>query len=286
MISSAYCRNPAAGNTLFASIVSTPMHFAAAISDRVELHRYYRRDAGFFLEGRERVEAPALDLATVSYNSPLVVHYQAKLLGKYLRDAYTHTVFDNSPPGRPRDAIRELCTRDGIGYVELPQTPFTGNPSKHHGAALNWVCRRYFAARSSRCFGFLDHDIFPCRATSIVESLNGAAMYGRIDERDERWYLWPGFCFYSRARVRPGRLDFLPAPGLDTGGGNWRRLYRTMDRSRVPAVEPSLERLREGGDKQSDMVERMGDWIHTINASEWKDAKGKMDLVETLLRDL
>ena len=262
------------------------MHFAAAIRDRVELHRYYRRDAAVLLESRERPEAATLDLATVSYNSALVVRHQAKLLRKYLRDPYSHTVFDNSPPGAKRDAIRELCARDGIGYVELPRTPFAGNPSKHHGAALNWVCRRYYAARGVPCFGFLDHDIFPWRATSIADRLNGGAMYGRIDERDERWYLWPGFCFYSREHVRPDRLDFLPAPGLDTGGGNWRRLYRTMDRTRVPAVEASLERLREGGDKQADMVERMGDWIHTINASEWKDSKGKMGLVESLLQSL
>jgi hypothetical protein len=222
----------------------------------------------------------------VSFNSALVVRYQAKLLRKYLHDAYAHTIFDNSPPGPRRQAIRDLCIGEGISYVELPRTPFAGNPSKHHGAALNWICRRYIAARRVRYFGFLDHDIFPYRATSIVERLNGAAMFGRIEWRDERWYLWPGFCFYSRAGVRPNRLDFLPAPGLDTGGGNWRGLYRSIDRARVREVDATLEELREGGDKQTDMVERMGDWIHTINASEWKDSNGKMSLVEKLLCDL
>ena len=262
------------------------MHALEALRDRVRLYSYYRRDAGFVSEAEDRRDAAALDVATVSFNSAIVVRYQAKLLRKYLRDAYAYTVFDNSPPGPRREAIRELCVGDGIGYVELPATPFAGNPSKHHGAALNWVCRRYFAARGAPCYGFLDHDIFPWRSTSIVDRLTGAAMFGRIDERDERWYLWPGFCFYSRACVRPERLDFLPAPGLDTGGGNWRRIYRRIDRARVPAVEAILEALREGGDKQADMVERMGDWLHTINASEWKDAKGKMGLVETLLREL
>ena len=156
----------------------------------------------------------------------------------------------------------------------------------HHGAALNWICRKHFAARRLPHFGFLDHDIFPCRPTSIVASLSRAGLFGRIDERGERWYFWPGFCFFSRHRVRVRELDFLPRRGLDTGGGNWQRLCRHVDRSTLPRVEATLEPLREGGDKQADMAERLGDWLHTINASEWRAADGKMALVERLLERL
>lgn len=258
----------------------------AAVRDSLALYRYYRRDPGFVRTAGSGSTTATLDLATVSFNSALVVHHQAKLLRKYLRDNYTYTVFDNSPPGPHRQDIRALCADEGVSYVELPDTPFAGRPSMHHGAALNWVCRRYFAARSAPYAGFLDHDVFPCRATSLVERLQEAAMFGRIDERGERWYLWPGFCFFARAHVKLDRLDFLPVEGLDTGGGNWRTLYRGLDRARVPSVEATLESLRPGDDKQADMVERMGDWIHTINASEWKDARGKMSLVEKLLHDL
>ena len=259
----------------------------SALRDQVRLYRYYRQAPVYASIARGDVQpAGLLDLATISFNNPLVVHYQAKLLRKYLRDRYAYTVFDNSPPGPRRQTIRECCARDGIDYVELPHNPFAGNPSKDHGAALNWVCRRHFAARALPYLGFLDHDIFPCRATSIVDRLKGRGMFGRIDERGDRWYLWPGFCFFSRTAIRPERLNFLPIPGLDTGGGNWTKIYARTDRSSLPPVETTLENLREGGDKQSDMIERVDDWLHTINASEWKASNGKMRLVERLLSDL
>ena len=235
----------------------------------------------------ERSRAAPLDLATVAFNNPLVVGYQAKLLRKHLRDDYDYTVFDNSPPGPEREAIRVVCRGEGVSYVDLPATPFAGIPSRHHGAALNWICRRHFAPRGLPYAGFIDHDLFPCRATSIVASIGDDGLFGRIEEREDRWYLWPGFCFFSSAKVQIGRLDFLPIQGLDTGGGNWPRLYRHVDRTALPRVENRLENVRPGGDKQADMVEWIGDdWLHAINASEWRPSNGKMTLVEELLRAL
>lgn len=256
-----------------------------SLRDRVRLYRYYRRDpAHVTLEASARAR---LDVATVCFNNPLVVRYQAKLLRKHLTDEHAYTVFDNSPPGRSRDEIRALCRGEGVSYIELPGTPFTGVPSRHHGAALNWICRRHFAPRKLPYVGFVDHDLFPSRATSILEKIGDQGLLGRIEERDDRWYLWPGFCFFERSKVRVGELDFLPIPGLDTGGGNWPRLYRQLDRTRLPRVENRLDNVRPGDDKQADMVEWIaGDWLHAINASAWRPAKGKMAFVETLLRDL
>lgn len=264
------------------------MAIHAQLGDLFDLHRYYRREPGyvFLAEPPHATSERTIDLATVSFNNPVVVRYQAKLLGKHLQDDYAYTVFDNSPPGPQRRAIRDVCGGEGASYVELPATPFAGVPSRHHGAALNWICRRHFARRRLPYVGLLDHDIFPWRPTSVVRALSRTGVFGRVEERGERWYLWPGFCFFSRERVRVDRLDFLPAPGLDTGGGNWRRVFRHLDKASLPPVENTLEDLRDGGDKQADMVERLGDWLHTINASEWRASHGKMALVERLLAGL
>jgi hypothetical protein len=258
------------------------------VRDQFNLYRYYRRNPGFacVLPERDAGAPAAIDLATVSFNNAAVVQFQAKLLAKHLRDVYTYTVFDNSPPGPARNAIRAFCIDSGVSYVELPETPFAGNPGMHHGAALNWICRRHFAGRQSPYAGFLDHDIFPRRATSVVDRLGDAAMFGRIEERGDAWYLWPGFCFFSRERVRLDKLDFLPVGDLDTGGANWGKLYRRIDRASLPPLECSIDDLRPGGDKQADMIEYVGDWIHTLNASAWKPLHGKMALVERLLHDL
>ena len=79
----------------------------APVRDRLDLYRYYRRDAGY-VRTAENDGAAVLDLATVSFNSALVVRHQAKLLKNYLQDEYSYTVFDNSPPGPPRQEIRAL----------------------------------------------------------------------------------------------------------------------------------------------------------------------------------
>jgi len=223
----------------------------------------------------------------VCFNNPQLVRYQATLLRKHLTDGHAYTVFDNSPPGRGREEITAVCRGEGVSYVELPATPFAGIPSRHHGAALNWICRRHFALRRLPYVGFIDHDLFPCRATSVIDRIGADGLLGRIEGRGQHWYLWPGFCFFSSAKVDVARLDFLPISGLDTGGGNWPRLYRHLDRARLPHVENRLANVRPGDDKQADMVEWIGeDWLHTINASAWRASNGKMALVERLLREL
>jgi hypothetical protein len=76
--------------------------------------------------------------------------------------------------------------------------------------------------------------------------------WGVVEERPGIWYLWPGLCFFSFDVVAGKPLDVLPG----------------------------------GGDKQSDCVQFIGDWIHTINASEWKpvaDGPEKERLVRQLL---
>jgi hypothetical protein len=263
------------------------MGWLETLHDRCRLYLYYRRDSDQVAMAGSADARASLDLATVCFNNAVVVKYQSKLLRKHLRDAYAYTVFDNSPPGRERDEIKALCRGEGVSYVELPATPFAGIPSCHHGAALNWICRRHFAPRALPYVGFIDHDLFPARATSIVDRMGVEGLLGRIDERDERWYLWPGFCFFSSAKVNVARLNFLPIPGLDSGGGNWPTLYRHVGRTTLPRVESRLENVRPGDDKQADMVEWIADdWLHAINASEWRPSNGKMTLVEALLREM
>jgi hypothetical protein len=51
--------------------------------------------------------------------------------------------------------------------------------------------------------------------------------------------MWAGFCFYRNPSVRNLDMDFKPRVelGIDTGGGNWRSVYRLLDPQRVGAAE-------------------------------------------------
>jgi len=218
----------------------------------------------------ERMAAPdLLDLVSVAFNNDRVIRHQHRLLTKNFQDPFHYTV-------------GEFCRTEGVAYVRLPAFP-AADGSASHGQALNWLWRNFLRCRQARWFGFLDHDVFPLRPTALLPLLEQSPIYGRLQERGDRWYLWPGFCFYRSDFCRHARLDFRPVPLLDTGGGNWAPLYSRLEKSSLPPVPYGFIPLRDGADVQADQMETFGDWLHTINASGWKPSGGKNSLVEAYL---
>lgn len=225
-----------------------------------------------------------IDLISVSFNNVHVVAHQIRLIQKYLQDPYVYTVADNSSDPHKRGAILQVCHEHGVSYMGLPSNPYTAvDASMSHGAALNWLYHQYIRNRSARYFGFIDHDVFPTRPTRLIPEIPVRGVYGHIQERGNRWYLWAGFCFFGRDAVHGLDLDFLPCEGLDAGGRNWSRLY--CRRNLVNLSRPSYEcaKLREGSCRQADFYEMIGDWVHTLNASYWMAVPDKDDLVDALL---
>lgn len=225
-----------------------------------------------------------LDIVTIAYNNTRVIEHQIRLIAEYVLDPCCYIVADNSPDVVTRAEMRELCARRGVSYIGLPKNPYSGrSPSRSHGLALNWVYRHYVSHRQTQYFGFIDHDIFPIRRTSVIDLLDRQKVYGLIQERDDRWYLWPGFSFFRYDYVKDKHLDFGPSIGLDTGGGNWASLYMYLDRSQLVIPTHSYRQIRDGDSPQSDWIEYVGDWLHIFNASGWKSVAGKDILIEQLV---
>jgi hypothetical protein len=225
-----------------------------------------------------------VDLVTVAYENAQVIDWQLQLLRKHLRDPHHHITVDNSPSEEGRRAIAEVCRRHGSGYVALAQhTAAVGKGSDSHGLALNWALRRLVAPRGATAFGFIDHDLFPIRSTSLLEPLAAVGVYGVLQGDASRWYLWPGFSCFTAERVAGTRLDFRPALHSDTGARNWKRLYARVPFDRGAFAAHAYGKLREGDDPQADWYETMGDWLHTFNASGWKDVDDRDDLVAELV---
>lgn len=226
-----------------------------------------------------------LDLVTVAFNNPTVISHQIRLLKQNLKDDFSYTVGDNSSQAEARQDIQKICQREGIGYISLPPNPYV-NPSSSHGLAINWLYRNYLVPRGAEYFGILDHDIFPAKPTELVKLIKPAGVYGRKQTREDKWYLWPGFTFFSRDFVAGRPLNFLPGDGLDTGGSNWARIYSKLPAETIKDLPTKYQSLSGGKDPQRDLVEYFGDWLHTINASSWKPAEGKDSLVAKLLESL
>lgn len=240
-------------------------------------------------------DANVIDLVSVSFNNEFVIKAQIELLKKHLADPYYFTVVDNSSDAEKRGMIRTICQAEHVGYISLPANPFSGHFGNwSHGLALNWVFKNFIAPRGADNFGFLDHDLFPIKSTSLVEFLKRYRLGGVMHQNGKYWYLWPGCCFYRREVFMGKKVNFssryvrdgLKVAALDTGGGNWAGLYSLTDKSSCYTFTHQLAFLNEKNpdgplfehlgslkdvEKRFDtgklgtsprLVEFFGDWLH------------------------
>lgn len=212
-------------------------------------------------------DTPALDLAVVAFENVEALERQRVRLGELLADDYRLIYFDNSHSEHGRRRVRAFARSVGVFYVELPLgNPHTGHdPSASHGLALTWAYRHVLSRTRAPAFGALDPDVFPFQRTSALEHLARQPCFGHLQERGDRWYLWAGLCFYRSDAAK--RLDFRPGAGLDTGGRNWRHLYRCLDRGKL---EFPIHAYLDEEVVPGRTPERIGDWVHTFNSSSWR----------------
>jgi hypothetical protein len=251
-------------------------------------------DAAYSVGGdNRRQEALDLDLVTIAYNNVTVVSEQVRLLCANLRDPFCHTVIDNSSDRSKGREIESLCRREDVPYVRMPRIYSSAyDVSASHARALNWAWTNYLSPRAASRFGFLDHDVFPVRPTSLLECLRDQPVWGHLQTRGSRWYLWPGLCIFNARWLAGRQLDFMPGPGFDVGGRLYELLAPSFSQEDLAWPTSSYERLRDNGElsqdrfyTQDDFCERIGDWLHTFNASGWLQVGGGRDeLVADLLR--
>jgi hypothetical protein len=238
------------------TVITPALDVAAFASDMV-----VRRRAAIVEERRDSARTTALEIGTIAFNNAEVVADQIASLRELLEDDHRYWVFDNSTNAAVRAQIRRTCHDRDVSYLQLPANPMSRmNPSRSHGVAMNWAYRHALAATGAGCFGFIDPDIYPTTRCSILAEMGDQRCYGRLIERGARWYLWAGFCFF---RKPVPALNFLPVGDRDTGGANWRRIYRSLDKDalRFPPITPETP----------DTPERVGDWVHLSNSSRWRD---------------
>jgi hypothetical protein len=222
---------------------------------------------------------PMIDLVTVAFNNASLIEAQIAAVKQNVRDGRAVlTIADNSSKSEIAKKIREICARTGTAYIRLPDNP-RSQANLSHSIALNWIYENYVKPRRPEIFGFLDHDIFPIRPTSIAEKFGSGSgssdpatetlMYGHFQERpygnSKIWYLWAGFCFYKLSYLADKKVNFSSIvfssakcyAELDTGGGNWPGVYSVTDRRRVA--------IATAGSK--DGIGLIDEWAHVEKAS-------------------
>lgn len=227
-----------------------------------------------------------IDIITIAFNNPKMIQYQVKLVKKYLKDKYLYIVADNSNNESDSKRIKDICVKDEVYYFRLPKNPYNGKCSMgsySNGAAMNYMYHNFIKLRSTRFFGFLDHDIFPIKDSCIVTKLNKQAFWGtlRCVPTNNNYcciYPWAGFCFFDKKRFIIDKFDFMPLKGIgDTGASNYINCFLPIIRTDEFLQYEFADLKRVGieeacGSPQSSQYELIsGSWIHYLNASNWSN---------------
>ena len=241
------------------------MHGLKSLRYRLVDRRYRRRPAH---AGDPAAVARAVTgkrlLTTIAFADAESIDWQARLMAHYL-PGIALLIADNSPDDESAGAIGAVARARGLPYLRLPANPWRG-PSRSHGVALNWVWHNVVRPGRPEAFGFLDDDIFPTGPDDPFEALRSQDFYGVVRPGGSRWFLWAGFCVFRFAAVADKDLDFGQDwfKGLDTGGGNWRSLYRHVDRGSIREAATDYRPFKPGIEMEEAPLQWCGAWLHEV----------------------
>jgi hypothetical protein len=173
----------------------------------------------------------------IAFEQPWALNWLLRMANRNLSDT-TVLVFDNSRNGSKRSEIEQVCNQNDAPYLALPANP-TRHVNRSHGMAMTWVYHNVVRATNPRIFGFIDHDLIPVRKVSIADKLTDQPVYGLLNVgKFGFWSLWAGYCFFDYAETKGKSINFLYdfSRDLDTGGRNWKSLYRCHDRRQLRAA--------------------------------------------------
>jgi len=216
-------------------------------------------------------------LTTVTFNDPAKALLQVRAIKHFVPDC-VHLLADNSDDMALARKIEAIAEEHGAYYMHAPEVPWRGlHAGLSHGFAMTWVWRHIVKKAAPYAFGFIDHDIYPTAPDDPFAALADHSIAGRIRHHPPRWYLWPGFCFYRFDAVSNLRLNFIRdwLGALDTGGGNWKPLYRHVDSAQVHETKLRYAPILPGIEIDDCRVEWLGTWLHESN--DWRHLKGPQE---------
>ncbi|MEK7703167.1 MAG: hypothetical protein AAB317_04315 [Nitrospirota bacterium] len=169
----------------------------------------------------------------VAFNSSWVIDKLLYMITHYITDV-TFIICDNSNKKEARIEIEKICKEHHVAYFPLPKNP-EKHPCRSHGIALNWIFFNIIKNIEPKIFAFIDHDLMPFRKIKLEEELANQPFYGHFCRSDWGWNLWAGYSMFDYSLLKNLKVNFNNdrPNGLDTGGRNWKYLYKHYDKSKL-----------------------------------------------------
>ncbi|MBI3529724.1 MAG: hypothetical protein HY067_17375 [Betaproteobacteria bacterium] len=200
----------------------------------------------------------------IAFEQPWALNWLLQMANRNVSDM-TVLVFDNSRNNSKRIEIEQICKQNKAPYLALPPNP-TRHVNRSHGMAMTWVYHNVVRAINPRIFGFIDHDLIPVRKVSIADKLTNQPVYGLLNRgKFGFWYLWAGYCFFDYAGTKDKSINFLYdfSRDLDTGGRNWKSLYRDLDPRQLRVVSAESISMKVASIENPRLVQFVDKhWLH------------------------
>lgn len=241
-----------------------------------------------------KAEEGCTDIYITTFGNSWFAEYQIKLLRLFFKSPFSIIIIDTNEDLNPEISARlkEICTgHPNVIYLKPPKNHYQEkqhfDPTMKLGTTLSWLFHVCVKQREPKYFGFLDHDCFLFKRTTINnlflrsfpckepfsfqsdEEVREMNMYGTPSCNGEKWNLHVIANFFNFDYVKHLPLDFRASykHRLDTGGANRDILYadKNLEDYRLSHIGvryiPEKDISRAGGVQHYEIVDNR--WIHS-----------------------
>jgi len=223
-------------------------------------------------------------VVTVAFENPLMINFQSEAMSKHFLDA-VYVVADNSRTPEKSQEIKQLCESRCLHYLKLPEN-LVQHGNRNHSMALQWLFERLVKKSGFSKFGFLDHDLIPIKEVKSLR-ISDFPVYGlkwESELKNGAWSLWAGFSFFNLNKLsKTAHFNFLYdfSNGLDTGGRNYRSIFRFIQSDTQSLARSSFEWSKTSAGNRFELID--GEWLHFGGAGYLEDYDAKIqDFIDTI----
>lgn len=156
----------------------------------------------------------------ITYNISNLIKLQCECIAKFCKDPYEILVVDNSSDVKIAEDIKyfaSLCAE--TTYIKTNASSLNGSASHAFASGV-----AYSKVKDHPWIAFLDHDIFPVREFSVIETLGDKIIAGIGQAKGDKTYMWPGALLLHNDKIEKDMVDLSPNHSffMDTGGNTYK----------------------------------------------------------------
>jgi hypothetical protein len=266
----------------------TPIvHRMRGVRNRVLMFFYLRKGASAATEFAEKIRGSRkCAVVAIAFEQVEVIDWLIASFAQNVEDGFLLIADNSRDVGKARE-IEKVCWHHRVPYLRLPKNK-TRHVNRSHSMAMEWVYQRVIKVASPDFFGFIDHDLIPVVKVSLLSKLKDQDFYGlsrpggKNDADPYAWSLWAGYCFFNNKKLNDFGFNFLYdfSRGLDTGGGNYERIYRNYIKKEIrfsPVYGLILSLPNLGEVREVQQIDE--EWYHIGSVSYNNNIKNKIDVI-------